>query len=201
MDLTEIVIGVITRAHGVRGEVVVSLRTDEPERRFTPGVRLRAEAGRDGRGSTGPGELTVVGGREHQGRWLVTFAEVPDRNAAEALRGRQLVAEVAADEAPDDEDEYYDRQLVGLEAYLGRQTQEAQQDLEPLLVGRVRSVLHLPAQDVLEIETENGVRLVPFVAALVPEVDLGRGRVLIVDQVGLLSDEPDADEPRNGEQA
>jgi len=168
---TEITVGVITRAHGVRGEVVVDLRTDEPERRFASGAVLHSESGTN--------TFTVVSTREHQTRWLVTFAEIPDRNAAEAARGVRLVAQVSDDERPDDDEEYYDRQLVGLAVHTGDSAQ-------PL--GTVTAVLHLPAQDMLEISTADGTRLVPFVSELVPVVDLGAGRVVLAPVAGLLED-------------
>ncbi len=76
-----------------------------------------------------------------------------------------LVVDVDADARPDDEEEYYDRQLTGLRVLDARGTE----------VGRVADVIHLPVQDVLEIRTEGGTRLVPFVRALVPEVDLAAG--------------------------
>ena len=178
---TEIIVGVIVRAHGVRGEVVVALRTDEPERRFAPGQVLHSEQ----EGST----FTVVGTREHQGRWLVSFAEIGDRNAAEAARGVRLVAQVPVDERPDDDEEYYDRQLVGLAVH----TEES-----PDPIGRVNAVLHLPAQDVLEISTADGTRLVPFVSELVPTVDLGAGRVVLAPVAGLLEDLDGGPESQDG---
>jgi 16S rRNA processing protein RimM len=181
MDLTEIVVGVITRAHGVRGEVVVDLRTDEPERRFADGQVLRPETG------TGTG-YTVVRTRQHQGRWLVTFEELTDRNAAEAARGVRLVAEVAADERPESDEEYYDRQLVGLSVLVARSP-----ELVEGPIGTVTSVMHLPGHDMLEIRTADGQRLVPFVADLVPEVDLDRGTVTVADVTGLLTDEVEGD--------
>lgn len=175
-DLIEITVGVITRAHGVRGEVVVDLRTDEPERRLAAGCVLRADQ-RPARGAAGPSTFTVVRTRDHQGRLLVTFAEITDRTVAEACRGVRLVADVPADERPADDEEYYDRQLVGLGVLV---------DGEP--IGTVRAVLHLPAQDVLEIATGSDVRLVPFVSELVPDVDLDRGHVVVAPVAGLLDD-------------
>ena len=178
MALTEIVVGQIGRAHGIRGEVAVALRTDEPERRFAPGEVLRPENG-DG---TFPA-FTVVRTRQHQGRWLVTFDELADRTAAEAVRGVRLVAEVSEDERPEDENEFYDRQLIGLSVIRANPTPES--------VGTIVSVLHLPAHDVLEIRTDRGVRMVPFVRDLVPEVDLEQQQVVIADVVGLLDDSED----------
>lgn len=185
MARTEVLVGVITRAHGVRGEVAVTLRTDEPERRFAPGAVLRPEDGsRSGEVKT----FTVVRTREHQRHLLVTFAELADRNAAEAAKGVRLVAEVDDDESPTGDDEYFDRQLVGLSVFRAGSPDTDQ-------VGQVVAVLHLPAQDVLEIKTESGRQLVPFVSDLVPEVDLEQGRVVVADVPGLL----DPDDAESGD--
>ncbi|MGI3782136.1 MAG: ribosome maturation factor RimM [Janthinobacterium lividum] len=173
----EVVVGVVGRAHGIRGDVAITVRTDEPERRFVPGARLRVE------GSSRV--LTVESARDHSGRLLVVFEELPDRTAAEEARGLVLVTDVAAAELPSDEGEYFDRQLVGLEAVTA----------EGAPIGRVLAVLHPAGQDLLEISTSSGPRLVPFVEALVPEVDLASGRLVVVDVPGLLADEPDPDEP------
>lgn len=166
----EVVVGVIGRPHGVHGEVAVLPRTDEPDRRFAPGTPLRPE------GSTRT--LTVAGIRWHSGRLLVRFADLDDRTAVETVRGITLVADVDPGDQPEEPGEYYDRQLVGL----------AVQTAAGVRVGEVASVLHLPAQDVLEVAMAGGVRLVPFVAALVPDVDLVRGVVTVVEQAGLLSE-------------
>jgi 16S rRNA processing protein RimM len=174
-ETLEVVVGVIGRAHGIRGDVTIDVRTDEPERRFAVGQVLRAEEG--------PRRFTVTAARDHSGRLLVHFAELPDRTAAEAARSTVLVADVDPAELPEEEDAYYDHQLVGL-SVLGA---------DGHVVGSVRDVLHLPLQDTLEVETPDGVRLVPFVAAVVPTVDLGAGQLHLADVVGLLED-PDEDE-------
>jgi 16S rRNA processing protein RimM len=171
-----VIVGVIGRAHGVRGEVAVELRTDEPERRFAPGQLLGEEGGSR--------VFTVRSVRDHSGRLLVKFAELDDRAAADAVRGTLLITTVERDEQPAEPETFYDRQLIGLKA------------TSPggVNVGIVGSVLHLPAQDLLEIETATGTRLVPFVSALVPEVDLEAGRLTVADIAGLLDDRDDADE-------
>ncbi len=169
-DTVEVVVGVIGRPHGLRGEVAIELRTDEPERRFAVGQQVRAEGGTR--------TFTVSSCRDHSGRTLVTFAELADRTAVEGVRGTRLVVDVAADEQPADDGEYYDRQLVGLRVL----------DAAGADVGQVTAVVHLPAQDALEVLTESGPRLVPFVLELVPEVDLERGHVRLADVPGLLSD-------------
>ena len=176
-DLVEVVVGALGRAHGIRGDVAIDLRTDEPERRFVDGAVLRVE------GSTRV--LTVESTRWHSGRLLARFEELEDRTAVEGARGLVLVTDVPADEVPADEGEYYDRQLVGL----------AVETTDGRPVGRVRDVLHPGPQDLLEVETGAGTRLVPFVEALVPEVDLAAGRLLVVDVPGLLSDLPDEPDP------
>ena len=170
------VVGVIGRPHGVRGEVAVELRTDEPERRFATGEVLLEEGGTR--------RFTVRSARNHSGRLLVSFAELVDRAGAEAVRGVLLTAAVEPDERPAAPGEFYDRHLIGMRAT----TPEGAE------VGTVRSVLHLPAQDILEIETSTGPRMVPFVEALVPDVDLEAGRLTVVNLTGLLDDGKDVDE-------
>jgi 16S rRNA processing protein RimM len=169
-DTVEVIVGIVGRAHGIKGETGIDVRTDEPERRFTPGAVLRREAG-------GP-ELVVESARDHSGRLLVRFRGYPDRTAVETLRGTVLVVDVDAGARPADEEEYYDRQLTGLRVL----------DAHGAEVGRVADVIHLPVQDVLEIRTPTGTRLVPFVRALVPEVDLTAGTVRLADVPGLLTD-------------
>ena len=176
----EVVVARIGRPHGVRGEVSVELRTDEPERRFADGsvLDLRSAGGRPPAG--GLARLTVTGSRTHQDRLLVTFAEVPDRDAAERLRGALLVTEVRG-EVPDDPEEFYDHQLVGL----------AVVTVDGTPSGTVGEVVHTGAQDLLVVRRPGREdALVPFVAALVPEVDLGAGRVVVADRPGLLEPLP-----------
>ncbi|WP_293786896.1 ribosome maturation factor RimM [uncultured Aeromicrobium sp.] len=167
-----VVIGRVGRAHGIRGEVAVELRTDEPERRFAPGASVLC-AGRP---------LTVTTARRHAGRLLVAFEQVRDRTAAEGLRGQLIEAEVDPAERPEDDDAFYDRQLIGLHV----------ERLDGTHVGKVSEVLHLRAHDTLAIDADGRELLVPFVAALVPDVDLERGVVTVADVPGLL--DPDAAE-------
>ena len=173
---TETIVGVIGRPHGVRGEVAVELRTDEPERRFAPGQVLRDEGG------TRP--FTVQSVRDHSGRLLVRFAEVVNRETAEAVRGTLLIAAVEPEERPLEPEEFYDRQLIGLQV----------RRADGVVVGTVNSVLHLPSQEVLEVETAIGPRMVPFVTALVPHIDLEACCLTVADVAGLLDDLQDVDE-------
>ena len=176
MDEIELVVGRIGKPHGIRGELTVDVRTDEPDRRFAPGSVLRAHAP-SGSAFSAP-TLTVAGSRWHQTTLLVTFDQIRDRNGAEAARGTLLHATVDAAETPEDPDEFYDHQLVGLAAY----------DVSGAALGEVTGLVHGGAQDLLTVRTPDGRdTLVPFVKALVPEVDVAGGRVVIADRPGLVT--------------
>ena len=169
----QLVVGRIGRAHGIRGEVGVEVRTDDPDLRFADGARLATDPPERG-------PLTVVATRWHSGRLLVRFKGLDDRTAAENMRGTMLVIEVDESERPQDPDEFYDHQLVGLRVITTAGDE----------VGEVAEVLHLPAQDVLAIKRTDGVEvLVPFVQVLVPVVDLDRGNVTVDPRPGLLDPE------------
>lgn len=179
-DPVEVVVARVGKPHGIRGEVTVDVRTDSPELRFAAGSRLRAVPPKGS--AAAPGEVTVVRSRWHQGTLLVTLEEVPDRNAAEALRGTVLHATIGAGDVPEDPDEYYDHQLVGLRVL----------DTAGAEIGEVRSVVHGAAQDLLGVRTPDGRdTLVPFVSALVPEVDLEAGHVVVADRPGLVAPHPE----------
>jgi 16S rRNA processing protein RimM len=161
-----VVVGRIGRAHGIRGDVAVDVRTDEPERRFARGAVLTA----------GARTLTVATSRWHSGRLVVSFAEVSDRTAAEQLRGTMLETDVDPEELPEEDDAYYDRQLIGLEARTN----------DGVVIGQVTSVVHHDEQDTLIIAADGRELMIPFVSALVPAVDLLAGHLVVVDVPGLL---------------
>jgi 16S rRNA processing protein RimM len=158
-------VGRIARAHGVHGEVAVQ-PLSEVEARFLPGSVLRLEEGRT---------LTVERARRHQHRVLVKFEEVPDRTAAEALRGQILLVPAAQTPPLEEADRFWVHQVVGLEVMT-----EAGRSL-----GRVREVLTNPANDVWVTE---GGTLVPAVREVVLEVDLEGGRVTIRELPGLVAE-------------
>ncbi len=165
-----LVVGRLGRPHGLRGELTVELRTDEPERRLAPGAELATEP-------AAAGPLTVRSARWHGDRLLLAFDGVGDRTAAEGLRGVLLQAEVDPDTVPEDPEEYYDHQLVGLAVH----------DQDGTFLGTVGEVVHLPGQDLLAVRREDGRReaLVPFVAEIVREVDPATG-VVVAPPPGLL---------------
>ncbi len=169
----EVIVGKVGRAHGIKGEVGIEIRTDEPDRRFAPGAVLVTE-------STPARSFTIGTVRWHGDRLLVKFTEVPDRTAAESLRNTMLLADVPDDERPDDPEEFYDRDLVGLTV---RTADGAE-------AGTVAGVVHLPAQDLLEVRRpDSSTVLVPLVAELVPTVDLAAGQLVVADRPGLLEPE------------
>jgi 16S rRNA processing protein RimM len=166
----QLVVGRISRAHGVAGEVAVDVRTDSPELRFAPGATVDTDPPERG-------PLTVRRTRWHSGRLLVVFDGVDDRTAAEQLRGTLLVADSSTSPAAGDADDFWDHQLVGLVAVL----------VNGATLGTVEEVLHLPVNDTLVIRGAAGEEiLVPFVRAIVPEVDLDARRLLVDPPEGLL---------------
>lgn len=169
-ETLRLVVGRIGKAHGLRGEVTVEVRTDDPETRFAPGAVIETDP-------AGRGPLTVDAFRMQSGRLVLRFAGIEDRTAAEGLRNTLLIVEADPDELPDDPDEFYDHQLVGLRVVTvdGRE------------IGTVADMLHLPTQDLFAVKRPGGREaLIPFVEEIVPEVDLKQGTVLVNPPPGLL---------------
>jgi 16S rRNA processing protein RimM len=161
-----LVVGRVVRPHGIRGEVVVDSATDRPAQRFRAGAVLQSPEG----------ELTVLAARPHSGRWLLSIDAVVDRTSAERLRGAELAVDVVDLEADAEPDAWYDAQLVGL----------AVRD-ESGAIGSVAAVEHGPGQDLLVIDLTGCGRVrLPFVAALVPQVDVAAGWVQVVLPPGLV---------------
>ncbi|BFU42875.1 ribosome maturation factor RimM [Krasilnikovia sp. MM14-A1004] len=187
-----LVVGQIGKPHGIRGEVLVTVRTDEPEARFVAGQVFTTEVPRDRRVSTGPAtppappggvayrvpdKLTLESLRWHQGRVIAQFAGVPDRNVAEALRGVMLCVDSGDIAAPDDPDEFHDHQLIGL----------AVVSADGTVYGEVERIEHAPASDLIVLrKAGGGTALIPFVSQIVPSVDLANGRVIVDLPEGLL---------------
>jgi 16S rRNA processing protein RimM len=173
-----LVVARIGRAHGVRGEVTVEVRTDAPARRLGAGAVLHVPDGgrrRELAAAGRPTRLTVTSSRDHNGILLLRFAEVADRGAAEAMRDTLLEADVP-DESGED-DAWYEHELLGLSVV----------DPAGATLGEVAGLRHMPAQDLLVVRTPLGERLVPFVRAIVPVVDVPGG-VVVVDPPGGLLD-------------
>lgn len=120
-------IGTIRRAHGVRGDVLVELGSDRPER-VTPGAQWYA----------GSSWLTVVSARRHQQRWLVTLQELDDRLAAQRYTNTAVYAEPI-----DDADELWVHQLIGSEVV----------EVSGRPRGTCVAVVANPAADLLELDS------------------------------------------------
>ena len=162
----ELMIGRVIKSHGVKGEVVIEATTDEPEVRFAVGEALHGTQGKKEH------TLTIKAVRTHKGRLLVTFEEVKDRNVADSLRGTKFFA------APLDNDDggFYDHELEGLRVLLAGKN-----------IGEVTSVIPGGSQDLLEVNLDTGKEaLIPFVHAIVPDVDLAAGTCTIDPPEGLL---------------
>ena len=162
-------VGRIGRPHGVRGEVTVEVRTDDPDLRFVPGAVLRTDPPERG-------PITIAGVHWHSGTLLLRLEGVDSREAAEAVRNTELVVPVAELPEIEDPDSYYDHQLVGLTARLP----------DDAVLGEVTAILH-EAQDLLVVRrVEGGEVLIPFVSAIVPTVDRAGGFVVLDPPEGLL---------------
>ncbi|MBV9641720.1 MAG: ribosome maturation factor RimM, partial [Mycobacteriaceae bacterium] len=152
----DLVVGRVVKAHGVTGEVVVEVRTDDPDRRFAPGAHLR---GRGGHGDA-TRRYRVESLRWHGGRLLLRLSGVGDRDAADSLRGVMFVVDSAELPPIDDPDEFYDHQLEGLRV----------RTADDRDVGLVTEVLHTAAGELLAVRAGDGTgaeTLIPFVSAIV----------------------------------
>jgi len=164
----ELTIARIGRAQGLRGELSLDLRTDDPQSRFARGAVLNTKPAEYG-------PLTVARTRTANGRFFVLFEEIADRTAAEGLTGVDLVIDV---ESSDEEDAWYLHELEGLRVELEDGTE----------IGKVVGLEYLPAQDALVIKEKNGTRtLLPFIERFVPVVDIAGGRIVVTPPGGLFS--------------
>ena len=171
----------IGRAQGLKGEVNVYAYTDEPERRFAPDTQLQTKDGQ---------VFTVVSSRRFKQRWIVLFKGVEDRNASEALNGIELYVQADPAEELAQEDAWYPEDLIGLEVRMAPGNSLGEPSGR--VVGQVSDVLDGVAQQQLQIRMaaeegeEEAEGLIPFVEALVPQVDIEKGYVAIDPPGGLL---------------
>lgn len=170
----------IGKAQGLKGEVTVQIFTDEPYERFEPGnVLCTADGGR---------EFVIENARTFKNRWILLFEESQNRNDAEALNGTELYVHAEDAQELAAENAWYIKDLVGLQARL---CEENQLGLTPKIIGKVVDVLN-GAQSLLKIrldhpvDEEHKTALVPFVEAIVPEVDVANGYLTINPPGGLI---------------
>jgi 16S rRNA processing protein RimM len=174
-------VGRLTKAHGLKGALKIELYTDDPDRRFTPGASftLQVPTSSPWHGKT----LELIELRWYNGSPVGFFVGVADRDAAESLAKAILWVDQDPAQLPEEQDAWYDYQLVGLRALR-----------DAVEVGTVARVDHFPAQDLLVIATASGEVLVPFVAAIVPAVDIAAGTITLTPPAGLFEELVD-DEP------
>ncbi|HEV7951742.1 MAG TPA: ribosome maturation factor RimM [Glaciihabitans sp.] len=179
---TQLRIGRLTKAHGLKGALKIELYTDDPGRRFVPGAvfSLQVPTGSPWHGKT----LELVELRWYNSHAVGFFKDVPDRSAAETLVKAILWVEQDVTELPEEEDAWYDHQLVGLSVLR-----------DGVAVGTVAQIDHFPAQDLLTVTTDAGDVLVPFVKAIVTAVDIVAGTLTVTPPPGLFEQLPDEDEP------
>lgn len=170
----DVAVGRVAKAHGIHGELAVEVRTDSPEKRFGDGSVLAALPG--GKRNEQARMLTVRGSRPHGNRLLVSFEQVRSREEAEALRGCLLVMDTADLPPAEEADEFYDYELIGLTA----------ESRDGRSMGTVRDVVHTPGNEVLVLERDGEEILVPFVATIVPTIDVATGRLVVDPPDGLV---------------
>lgn len=182
----ELVVGRVAKSHGIKGELVVDVRTDEPEERFAVGAVLNGHKPRESTLKS----YTVEAARNHSGRLLLRLVGITDRGEADALRGTMFVIDTADLEPSDDPDEFYDHELEGLKVVLADGTE----------IGSVIEVLHSAAGELLSVRRTgetSGELLIPFVAAIVTKVSTADGLIEIAPPAGLL--DPDFGDSANSD--
>jgi 16S rRNA processing protein RimM len=169
---TKLRVGRLVKAHGLKGALKLELYTDSPDQRFRAGQELELQVPET---SEWFGKTVKVAELRFYNQSPVLFLEgIQDRSQAETLVKAILLIETDLEQLPEDPEAWYDHQLVGLAALVGEE-----------VVGKVIRVDHLPAQDLLAIETSNGEVLVPFVKQIVPLVDIKKGQVVLTPPAGL----------------
>jgi 16S rRNA processing protein RimM len=174
VDEPTVVVGVVTGVHGLRGDVSVQNRSDNPDR-WTPGGTVLREDG---------AALTIEASRRHGRRLIVKFAGIADRSAAEALRGAVLVVPEAW--LPDlSEGEWWAYQLEGCEV----------RTVSGRILGIVKEVIPNPANDLwVAVDDEGNETLIPALADLLIDVDVNARTIVVQDVPGLTAPEASTDE-------
>jgi 16S rRNA processing protein RimM len=162
-----ITIGRIGRPHGVTGELTVEVRTDEPDELFVEGAQILVA----------DQPMTIEHFRWHNQRGLMRLSGVEDRNAAELVRNALIEIDRPEDLIPVESDTFYDHNLIGCSV----------EDAAGIAIGVVTDVVHVPGQDLLVVTLASAREVfVPFVAAMVPMVDVRERRIVIDPPPGLL---------------
>jgi len=180
---TQLRVGRLTKAHGLKGAIKVELYTDDPAHRFTPGAifSLQVPTGTPWHGKT----LELIELKWYNSHAVAFFKDVPDRDTAETLIKAILWVDQDLAELPEEEDAWFDHQLIGLKVLR-----------DGVEVGTVSQIDHFPAQDLLTVATANGDVLVPFVKAIVASVDVKAGTLVVTPPFGLFEELPDDEDKK-----
>ena len=179
---TQLRVGRLTKAHGLKGAIKIELFTDDPARRFTPGAifTLQVPTSSPWHGKT----LELIELKFYNSHPVAFFKDVPDRTVAESLVKAILWVDHDMAEVSQEEDAWFDHQLVGLAVVR-----------DGVRVGTVSQIDHFPAQDLLTVATDSGDVLVPFVKAIVSAVDIDAGTLTVTPPAGLFEELPDEELP------
>lgn len=178
---TTLRVGRLVKAHGLKGAFKLELYTDSPKLRFVEGATLKLQVPES---SPWFGKTVTV----QELRWYNTMPvlflkECEDRTIADSLVKAILLVDVPNDEVTNEEDAWFDHQLVGLKVIR-----------DAVEIGVVTRVDHLPSQDLLAVETAAGEVLVPFVKAIVPVVDVKNRSLTITPPLGLFEEVEEIEE-------
>ncbi|MEP6551791.1 MAG: ribosome maturation factor RimM [Gemmatimonadales bacterium] len=179
------IVGLIRKAQGIRGEVVIEPLTDKPDVIFASGSRVFAgtrdgnlAVARDVKGEEEIPTLTISGSKPFKKGLIVQFEELRDRNSAELWRGRYLLAPFS--EIPPLEDgQVYLHDLIGMKAV----------STDGRNLGTVTTFYELPQGIMLDLDTPRGSVLVPYRPEVVVQTDIGARTLLINDTLGVLDDD------------
>lgn len=179
-------VGRLTKPHGLKGAMKLELFTDNPELRFQPGSKFELQVPEES-----PWFAKTITIRElkwFNGHPVGFFDEIHDRSAAESIVKAILWIDAATAELTAEPDAWYNHQLVGLDVRR-----------DGVSLGTVAEVQHFPAQDLLLVKTSAGDVLVPFVSAIVPEVNIGAGYIAVTPPSGLFESLDDSASPTRSE--
>jgi 16S rRNA processing protein RimM len=176
------IVGLIRKAQGIRGEVVVEPLTDKPDVVFASGSRVFAgnakgdlAVARDVRGEEAPPTLTIEASKPFKKGLIVQFEELRDRDSAELWRGRYLLAPFA-ELPPPAENEVYLHELIGMKV----------EDRTGEALGEVTTLYELPQGVMLDVKTGRGSVLIPYRPEIVVRTDVATRTVVIDESLGLI---------------
>ena len=172
---TQLRVGRLTKAHGLKGAIKVELYTDAPEKRFVPGAVFSLQVPTSSAWHGKTLELNEL--KWYNSHAVAFFKGVSDRSEAESLIKAILWIDQDLAEDSEEEDAWFDHQLVGLRVLR-----------DGIEVGTVAQIDHFPAQDLLTVTTASGDVMVPFVKAIVTAVDIKAGTLTVTPPLGLFED-------------